>query len=293
MTDKTVVITLPAYGFDPTEAAGTWFTLKKANIDVQFATPHGNKAIPDEKMVTGEGLDLWGWIPGFKKLRLIGLILRANAEARKHLLLMLDDKAFNSPINYESIDVANIDGLVFPGGHDKRIRPFLESDILHKKIDAAFTRIKNKQHLPIAGICHGVLTIARSKQKNGLSVLSEKRITALPWDFENKAWQLNKIFRFWDPNYYRTYLEKQNEPTGYWSVEHEIRRFLKNSEQFILPDQSITNSAKKNSGMHRDSLNNALPAWVVVDGNLVTARWPGDVYTFASIFAEKVHHFRG
>ena len=41
----------------------------------------------------------------------------------------------------------------------------------------------------------------------------------------------------------------------------------------------------KNSGRRRDSLQDERPAFVVQDGNYISARWPGDVHTFARRFA--------
>jgi hypothetical protein len=43
---------------------------------------------------------------------------------------------------------------------------------------------------------------------------------------------------------------------------------------------------RKTSGIVRDRLHDARPAWVVRDGNYLSARWPGDVHTLATRFAE-------
>jgi hypothetical protein len=37
--------------------------------------------------------------------------------------------------------------------------------------------------------------------------------------------------------------------------------------------------------MMRDSDADSRPAWVVRDGNYVSARWPGDVHSFGHTFA--------
>ncbi len=60
MPGRTVVMVLPSFGHDPTEAAGTWYVLNKTSIQIVFATPDGQPAVPDPLMVSGEGLDLWG-----------------------------------------------------------------------------------------------------------------------------------------------------------------------------------------------------------------------------------------
>ena len=42
---------------------------------------------------------------------------------------------------------------------------------------------------------------------------------------------------------------------------------------------------RKTSGLVRDTMDDATPAFVVRDRNYVSARWPGDVHTFAKTFA--------
>ena len=51
------------------------------NADV-FATPDGQPGVADPLMLRGKGLDLWGWIPFLRRVKLIGLALRADARAR-------------------------------------------------------------------------------------------------------------------------------------------------------------------------------------------------------------------
>ena len=42
----------------------------------------------------------------------------------------------------------------------------------------------------------------------------------------------------------------------------------------------------RRSSLFRRSHRDSRPAFVVRDGNYVSARWPGDVHTFARTFAE-------
>ncbi len=42
---------------------------------------------------------------------------------------------------------------------------------------------------------------------------------------------------------------------------------------------------RKTDGLHRDTATDAGPAFVVRDGRYVSARWPGDAYTFAKTLA--------
>ena len=44
----------------------------------------------------------------------------------------------------------------------------------------------------------------------------------------------------------------------------------------------------KTSGMVRDTASDSRPAFVVDDGNYVSARWPGDTHTFATVLSQKL-----
>jgi hypothetical protein len=39
-----------------------------------------------------------------------------------------------------------------------------------------------------------------------------RRTTALTWALERKGWTFGRVFRFWDPNYYRTYADGAGNP---------------------------------------------------------------------------------
>lgn len=50
-----ILIPLPNYGFDPTEVAVPWSFLAKKNEKNIFATPDGNVAAGDNRLLTGNG----------------------------------------------------------------------------------------------------------------------------------------------------------------------------------------------------------------------------------------------
>jgi hypothetical protein len=77
-----VLIPMPALDFDPTEVAVSWKVLTALGHEMRFATPQGLPARADELMVTGEGLDPWGFIPGLARLVGVGRALRADARGR-------------------------------------------------------------------------------------------------------------------------------------------------------------------------------------------------------------------
>lgn len=283
MPSKTVLIPLPNRDFDPSEVAISWQLLRAAGHRVRFATPDGLPAEGDPLMLSGEGLDPWGWLPGARRLKLIGLLLRARRGAREAYGLMLADAEFRQPLRYEQLDVADFDGLLLPGGHWARgMRGYLESQVLQAFVGAFFSSGK-----PVAAICHGVLLAARSPGTAGRSALYGRKTTALTWAMEKSAWDLTRFFaRFWDADYYRTYLEAPGEPSGHMSVQAEVTRALARPEDFLDVAKDAPDHLRKTSGLHRDSPSDSRPAWVVRDGNYISARWPGDVHGFAQGFIE-------
>jgi len=278
-----VLIPLPAQDFDPSEAAISWQVLSKAGHIVNFATPDGRPAVADDMMLTGQGLDFWGQIPHLRHLPLIGLLMRANRAGRDAYAAMTADRNYFVPRRWDEIDPAAFDGLLLPGGHRARgMRGYLESEMLQGCVTSFFEAKK-----PVAAICHGVLLAARSiSKKTGRSVLYGYRTTALTWALENSAWKVARFTRFWDPNYYRTYLERTGEPEGYMSVQQEVTRSLARPEDFLDVPATDPDYRRKISGLQRDSLDDARPAFVVRDRHYVSARWPGDVHTFAKTFSD-------
>lgn len=277
-----VLVLLPARDFDPSEAAVSWRVLVNAGHAVSFATPDGRPAVADGMMLTGRGLDPWGSIPLLKNLPLVGLLMRANRDARRAYAEMIADPAYVAPQPWDAIDPSAYDALLLPGGHRARgMREYLESEILQRDVAAFFDQEK-----PVAAICHGVLLAARSTSKRtGRSVLWGFQTTALTWAFESSAWSVARITRFWDPNYYRTYLEQEGQPAGFMSVQEEVTRALARAEDFRDVPKADPHYRRKTSGLARDSINDETPAFVVRDRNYVSARWPGDVHTFAKTFA--------
>jgi putative intracellular protease/amidase len=234
-------------------------------------------------MLSGEGLDLWGRIPLLRKLKLLGLLLRANGDARRAHAQLQNDPAFLRPATYAGLTVADYDGLVLPGGHWARgMRRYLEDPGLQRFVADFFDADK-----PVAAICHGVVLAARSRSsRTGRSALFGRRTTALTWKLEKSAWSSMRFLgRVWDPGYYRTYMELAAEPEGYRSVQAEVTRALKSPTDFRDVPKEADHHFRKTSGMFRDGREDARAAWVVRDGKYVSARWPGDVHSFAKTFA--------
>ena len=286
-----VLVLLPARDFDPSEAAVSWQVLARAGHTVVFATPDGRPAAADDMMLTGRGLDPWGAIPLLRNLPLVGLLMRANRDAREAYADMIADP------NYLPRRCAGM----------RTIRP----DTMRCCCPAAIVRAacatisKAKscndivadcfeKEKPVAAICHGVLLAARSRSKRtGQSVLRGYRTTALTWAFENSAWSVARITRFWDPDYYRTYLEQAGQPKGFMSVQQEVTRALARPEDFCDVPRADPQFRRKTSGLARDTTDDATPAFVVQDRHYLSARWPGDVHTFANTFAGMLNRSTG
>jgi putative intracellular protease/amidase len=278
-----VLIPIPRCDFDPTEVAVSWEVLTGLGHEIVFATPGAQMAAADELMLTGQGLDPWGWVPGLRRVTLVGRVLRANADARGAYARMQSSAEFRSPVSWESLDLEGVDGLLLPGGHRARgMRCYLESEHLQSLVVDAFHR-----DVPVGAICHGVLLAARSTDPaTGRSVLYGRRTTALTWELERTGWRVGRVGRFWDPHYYRTYDELPGQPSGHMSVQAEVTRALASPDDFLDVDPSEADAQRKRGGRSRDTLHDAGPAFVVQDGRYTSARWPGDAHTFARRFSD-------
>ncbi len=279
-----VLIPLPSLDFDPTEVAVSWLVLSNEGHRVTFSTPDGKPAQCDPIMISGRGLDPWSPIPMIGDIKLIGLILRANGDARRAYASMTKTPAYQSPLVWRDTVSADFDGLLLGGGHCARgMRQYLESEILQQLGGEFFAADK-----PVAAICHGVLLAARSRGADGRSALYGRKTTALTWRQERTATGLARIGRFWDPHYYRTYLEQPGQPQGYMSVQQEVTRNLADPKDFLDVPAADPHFRRKTLGAARDSATDDTPAWVVRDRNYVSARWPGDAYTFAKTFSQRL-----
>jgi putative intracellular protease/amidase len=282
---STVLIPIPDRDFDPTEVAVSWRVLTDNGHRVVFATESGNPGAADDIMVTGRGLDVWSALPVLGAIPVIGLALRANKDGRTAYRDMLRSAEFQRPVSWTQASLDGIDALLLPGGHRARgMRSYIDSATLQRLVVDAFAR-----GVIVAAICHGVLLAARSTDPAaGQSVLYGRKTTALTWALERTAWRLTRLTRFWDPNYYRTYTEEPGQPGGYMSVQSEVTRALKDPSDFRDVERGSPHWRLKSSGMVRDTATDSRPAFVVDDGTYLSARWPGDTHTFATVLSQKL-----
>jgi len=277
-----VLVPVPSLDFDPTESGVSWLVLTQAGHRVEFATPDGRPGAADDIMLGGRGLDPWGFIPVLRNFTLLGRLLRANRDARAAYLKMQQSAEFQHPTRWQDLRAADYDALLLPGGHRARgMRQYLESRELQSVVLDFFVAGK-----PVAAVCHGVLLAARTvNPATGRSILFGRKTTALTWALERKAALTGRIGRFWDPHYYRTYTEEPGQPAGFMSVQKEVSRALAAESDFLDVPATSSNHRKQTSGIHRDTPQDSSPAFIVRDGNYLSARWPGDVFTFAQTFA--------
>jgi putative intracellular protease/amidase len=208
-----------------------------------------------------------GTVPRADPLLLTGVIfgqLGAEPEPKRFYEEMSNSDGFKKSIAWRDIEPSAFDALVLPGGHAPGMRQYLGSSPLQEKV-ASFWSLDR----PVGAICHGVVLLARARM-NGHSVLRDRKTTCLPKYLEriaylSTAWKLGR--------YYRTY-------PAY--VEDEVRASLDNANaQFERGPISIA---------ARDSDDDPSPSFLVEDQNYLSARWPGDAYTFANRLTKKLAH---
>ena len=243
-----ILMPISSADFDPSEASIAWKLLCQAGIEVVFATEDGQPGRGDERMLTGKGVGPW------KK------ILMARKDAIQAYEEMVGSPAFRKPLRYADLRVSEFRGLMLHGGHAPGIRPYLESEAL-QKIIAQFAAADK----PLGAICHGVLLAARSKASDGRSILHGKKVTCLLRSQEMAAYTMT---RAWLGTYYRTYPGT--------TTEEEVISYLRSPEDFQHGPRPL----------FRDSPTHLSRGFTVRDGNILTARWPGDAYSYGLAYLE-------
>lgn len=239
-----ILILLPDRDYDPTESSVPWQAMRQAGIEVRFATPEGWPAYADPRLV-----DI-----GFGLLNPFLMTRKADLASYAR---MIEDEAFNQPLAYADVDPSQFAGLLIPGGHAQGMRSLLESGQARR---IALHFFKTEQ--PVAAVCHGVLLLARTLDPaTGRPVLDGHKVTALvAGTMELPAWLMTAL---WLGRYYRTYRQ---------TVEAEVSAALNKPADFVRGPFLAK----------RDSAEQPHHGFVIRDGNLLTARWPGDCHRFAA-----------
>ena len=190
--------------------------------------------------------------------------LGAEPEPRRFYRELLDDEAYRNPVAWADLEPEAYDGLLLAGGHAPGMRQYLGSPVLRERV-ADFWRLDR----PVGAICHGVLVLARTVDPTtGRSVIADRRTTCLPKYQERAGFFLTAWRR---GRYYRTY-------PAY--VQDEVTAALRDPAQFQRGPIELS---------RRGTATDDGPAFVVRDGNYLSARWPGDAYLFGRRFLDLLH----
>lgn len=166
-----------------------------------------------------------------------------------------------SPKRWAECTAGDFDALFLAGGHAPGMKQYLGSEVVHRLTAELFAANK-----PVAAICHGPLVAARARQ-DGRSVLHGRRTTCLPKYMERSAY----LATFWRRGrYYRTYPEY---------VQDEVTAALARPDDFERGPKERFERGTRDDDSH---------AFVVEDGNYVSARWPGDAYLIAKRMIAKL-----
>ncbi len=169
---------------------------------------------------------------------------------------MIADPAFGAPIAYDAIDVDDFDALHLPGGHAPGMKPYLESKVLQSSVAAFFAADK-----PVSAICHGPVVLARTVDpRTGQPVLRGRRMTGLT---------------------------KLLERSGFWLTVWTLGRRFRTYRQYVQDEvrEAIGETGTFERGPLVPSYGNP---FTVRDGNLLTARWPGDAKKLGEQLVEMV-----
>lgn len=170
---------------------------------------------------------------------------------------MQSSQAFSESLKYTDIREQHFDVLLLPGRHEKGVRKHLESTVSHNRVVNFFAANK-----PVGAICHGVVFVARSVSPTSeRSVIHDYKTTALLRSQDLLAYSLTRL---WLNDYYLTYPEI--------TVEDEVRSSLPVRDNFIEGPPPL----------FRDDSSKLERGFFVRDRNYLSARWPGDAYSFSA-----------
>jgi putative intracellular protease/amidase len=212
-----------------------------------------------------------GNTPAADPLLLRGVLfgkLGADPEPKAFYAAMREDPAFVGPRSWVDLDMTEYDALLLPGGHAQGMRQYLASEVLQRKVAAFWATGR-----PVAAICHGVLVLARSHDPvTGKSLLWGRKTTCLPAYMERLAYYLTawKLGR-----YYRTY-------RAY--VQTEVQQALQAAAHFVRGPLTLGSRGSAHDDTH---------AFIVEDGNYLSARWPGDAYLLGRRLVEVLARHTG
>ena len=136
---------------------------------------------------------------------------------------MTETPEFKSPLSWKS-EGFSLDSytLVFlPGGHEKGVRQVIDSEKVHELLVDFFPKTKKPGKKVVGAVCHGVMVLSSSKDKEGNSVIRDCVTTALPTRFEQTAYWGTRLVL---GDYYKTYgacSENVQESVSYFTTKED------------------------------------------------------------------------
>jgi putative intracellular protease/amidase len=173
MTLPKILMPLPDYDFDPTEASIPWKACNDQGWKVTISTEHGKVPQADQNKLKGP-------LPG---------LISAGAKAQTAYEQMSRDPSFQQPIFYSAINPDNYDAILLPGGDALRMRQYLDSKPLQSKVLEIYLHGKL-----VGAICHGILVLARTiDPQTGRSILFGHKLTAKPKSIDLLAYRIDSL----------------------------------------------------------------------------------------------------
>jgi putative intracellular protease/amidase len=245
-----VLICMADNGQDPTECAVPWKILTDAGFTVDFATEKGDVPSADQLLV---------------KNSLFKMVLGPKQSWTDIYHQMTDSPPFKSPKSWSADDFSLLpyDAVIFPGGHDKPIRQYLESKSLHDHLKQYWPLTKRNSEPSdsnsgprrvVGAICHGVLVPTFA------GLLHDVETTTLPQWLEGTGQAIGALWG--RGQYYRTYDK--------WTWQGVVNA-LKDPSQY------------KKGPMGPGAFAHTDPTYAYV-----SARWPADAELFAQKIIEEV-----
>jgi putative intracellular protease/amidase len=175
-------------------------TLTDAGLDVTVATPTGSPPVVDERSLDPE---------------------RVGEEAAEHIRKVHEtDERLNDPEKLATVDAADYDAVVFPGGHGT------EWDINQDRQARALLREQVESDGKALVVCHAVGLLAFTRASDGSLLVEGKNVTGFP-----NAWEENIV----DEND----LMPDGRKLPYW-VEDEVEAAGANWDAELDSDTSVT-----------------------------------------------------
>lgn len=242
-----VLICMSDGGQDVTECAIPWNVLRSAHVQVDFATETGNIPAADARLLEGMTQKLFGaakdTVVLYRKMALS--VEFANPKAWSH----------------DGFSMAEYDGVLLPGGHEKKMRQYIESASLHQHLARYVDLCRRSDGSKVlAAICHGVLALSKAQRADSRSVLYDLETTTLSEWMEKAAFYSTRLFM---GDYFKTY-------ENYCA--HDVQLALRDPGR-----QYKEGPWSPNPFFHVD------PKYYYV-----SARFPGDAKAFADCFLKLV-----